>query len=158
MERKESTVIGRVSSPPYFAAFAYFVVADLFPCIFSSIFLQPTLMKIIRIYTGADNESHFEEKELDLNFNGRMNVSATEPATGVMFLQAPANHLSDFHPAPRRQYVVTLSGQVEIETGDGTIRRFGPGDVMLADDTTGRGHITRVVGGQPRQYLFIPLK
>jgi hypothetical protein len=158
MERKESTVIGRVSSPPYFAAFAYFVVADVFPCFFSPIFLQPTLMKIIRIYTGADNESHFEEKELDLNFNGRMNVSATEPATGVMFLQAPANHLSDFHPAPRRQYVVTLSGQVEIETGDGTIRRFGPGDVMLADDTTGRGHITRVVGGQPRQYLFIPLK
>jgi hypothetical protein len=134
------------------------VVANLFPCFFSPIFLQPTLMKIIRIYTGADNESHFEEKELDLNFNGRMNVSATEPATGVMFLQAPANHLSDFHPAPRRQYVVTLSGQVEIETGDGTIRRFGPGDVMLADDTTGRGHITRVVGGQPRQYLFIPLK
>ena len=158
MERKESTVIGRVSNPPYFAGFAYFVVADLFPCFFRPIFLQPTLMKIIRIYTGADNESHFEEKELDLNFNGRMNVSATEPATGVMFLQAPANHLSDFHPAPRRQYVVTLSGQVEIETGDGTIRRFGPGDVMLADDTTGRGHITRVVGGQPRQYLFIPLK
>ena len=115
-------------------------------------------MKIVRIYTGADNESHFEEKELELNFNGHMNVSVTEPATGVVFLQAPANHLSDFHPAPRRQYVVTLSGQVEIETGDGTIRRFGPGDVMLADDTTGRGHITRVVGGQPRQYLFIPLK
>jgi hypothetical protein len=47
---------------------------------------------------------------------------------------------------------------VEIETGDGTIRRFGAGDVMLADDTIGRGHITRVVGGQPRHYLFIPLK
>src|ERR1700741_644633 len=115
-------------------------------------------MKIVRIYTGADNESHFEEKELELNFNRHMNVSVTEPATGVMFLQAPANHLSDFHPAPRRQYVVTLSGQVEIETGDGTIRRFGPGDVRLADDTTGRAHIPRVVGGQPRQYLFIPLK
>ena len=115
-------------------------------------------MKIVRIYTGADNESHFEEKEIELNFNGHMNVSATEPATDVVFLQAPPNHFSDFHPAPRRQYVVTLSGQVEIETGDGTIRRFGPGDVMLADDTTGRGHITRVVGGQPRQYLFIPLK
>ena len=45
-----------------------------------------------------------------------------------------------------------------VETGDGTVRRFGPGDVMLAEDTTGRGHITRVVGNQPRHYVFIPLK
>ena len=115
-------------------------------------------MKIIRIYTGPDNESHFEEKEVELNFNGHLNVSPTEPTTGVMFLQAPANHLSDFHPAPRRQYVITLSGQVEIETADGTVKRFGAGDVMLADDTTGHGHITRVVGNQPRTYVMIPLK
>ena len=54
--------------------------------------------------------------------------------------------------------MITLAGQVEIETGDGTIRRFGPGDVMLAEDTAGHGHITRVVGGQPRHYVFIPLK
>jgi hypothetical protein len=66
--------------------------------------------------------------------------------------------LSTYHPVPRRQYVITLCGQVEIETGDGTIRRFGPGDVMLAEDTIGHGHITRVVGGQPRHYVFIPLK
>jgi hypothetical protein len=115
-------------------------------------------MKIIRIYTGPDNESHFEEKEVDLKFNGDMEVSATEPAEGILFRRAPANHLHSFHPAPRRQYIITLSGQVEIETGDGTVKRFGPGGVMLADDTTGRGHITRVVGGQPRVYVMIPLK
>ena len=115
-------------------------------------------MKIIRIYTGPDNESHFEEKEVDLKFNGDMEVSATEPAEGILFRRAAANHLHSFHPAPRRQYVITLSGQVEIETGDGTVKRFGPGGVMLADDTTGRGHITRVVGGQPRVYVMIPLK
>jgi hypothetical protein len=66
---------------------------------------------------------------------------------GIIFRRAPTTHLSDFHPAPRRQYVITLSGQVEIEIGDGTVKRFGPGDVMLAEDTTGHGHITRVVGG-----------
>jgi hypothetical protein len=115
-------------------------------------------MKIIRLYTGTDNESHFEEKEVDFNFSGDTEVSATEPATGIIFRRAPATHLSDFHPAPRRQYVITLSGQVEIETGDGTVKRFGPGDVMLADDTTGHGHITRVVGNQPRTYVMIPLK
>jgi hypothetical protein len=115
-------------------------------------------MKITRIYTGPDNESHFEEKEVDLKFNGGMEVSATEPATGVYFRRAPATHLNDFHPAPRRQYIITLSGQAEIETGDGTVKRFGKGDIMLADDTSGHGHITRVVGNEPRVYVTIPLK
>ena len=115
-------------------------------------------MKITRLYTGADNESHFEDIEVELSPIRHMAASALQPTHGVMFRYAPPTHLSSYHPAPRQQYVVTLSGQVEIETGDGTIRRFGPGDVMLAEDTTGRGHITRVVGGLPRHYLFIPLK
>jgi hypothetical protein len=115
-------------------------------------------MKIMRIYTGADNESHFEEQEINLKFNGDMEASELEHATGVFFRQAPVNHLNDFHPAPRRQYIITLSGEVEIEIGDGTVKRFGKGDIMLADDTTGRGHITRVVGNQPRIYVTIPLK
>jgi hypothetical protein len=127
-------------------------------CFSQPIFLQTNLMKITRIYTGPDNESHFEEKEVELKFNGDMEVSALESAEGILFRRAPASHLHSFHPAPRRQYVITLSGQVEIETGDGTVKRFGPGDVMLADDTSGRGHITRVVGGQPRVYVMIPLK
>jgi hypothetical protein len=124
----------------------------------ASFILQTKFMKITRLYTGADNESHFEEKEVEFKFSGDTEVSATEPAAGIMFRRAPITHLSDFHPAPRRQYVITLSGQVEIETGDGTVKRFGPGDVMLADDTTGHGHITRVVGNQPRLYVMIPLK
>jgi hypothetical protein len=130
------------------------VLALLFPADF------PTnrLMKIVKLYTGADNESHFEDIDLPFEPGGRMTTSELHPGDGIIFCSAPANHFSDFHPAPRRQYVITLSGQVEIETGDGTIRRFGPGDVMLADDTTGRGHITRVVGGRPRDYAFIPLK
>jgi hypothetical protein len=115
-------------------------------------------MKIVRLYTGADNESHFEDVDVELNVSGRVQASALQPTHGIVFRSAPANHLSDFHPVPKRQYVITLAGEVEIETGDGTIRRFGPGDVMLAEDTTGRGHITRVIGGQPRHYVFIPLK
>jgi len=115
-------------------------------------------MTIVRLYTGPDNESHFEDLEVELNPIRDMAASALQPTHGIMFRVAPATHLSSYHPAPRRQFVVTLSGQVEIETGDGTVRRFKAGDIMLADDTTGRGHITRVVGGQPRHYLFIPLK
>jgi hypothetical protein len=51
-----------------------------------------------------------------------------------------------------------LSGETEIEIGDGTKRRFGPGDILLADDTSGQGHISRDVGAQPRRFDFIPIK
>lgn len=62
----------------------------------------------------------------------------------------------DFHVAPRHQFVVNLSGVVEIECGDGSTRRLGAGDILLADDTTGQGHITREIEG-PRGSLFVPL-
>ena len=115
-------------------------------------------MKIVRLYTGADNESHFEDIEVELNPHGHMEFPSFSRPMASCFVRAPPSHQSDYHPVPRRQYVITLAGQVEIETGDGTVRRFGPGDVMLAEDTTGRGHMTRVVGDQPRHYVFIPLK
>ena len=115
-------------------------------------------MKVTRIYSGPDNESHFEDLEIELEHNGDMEVSAIQPAQGILFRRASTTHVHSYHPAPRRQYVITLSGAVEIEPGDGTVRRFGPGDVMLADDTTGHGHITRVVSKEPRTYVMIPLK
>ena len=63
----------------------------------------------------------------------------------------------DWHPAPRRQYVIILSGQLEIGLGDGTTRRFGPGDARLVEDTTGQGHTTRVVSDEPVVMGIIPL-
>jgi hypothetical protein len=115
-------------------------------------------MKIVRLYTGTDNESHFEDIDIELTPAGRVRSSELQATTAIVFRSAPLDHRSDFHPVPRRQFVITLSGQVEIETGDGTVRCFGPGDIMLAEDTSGRGHITRVVGGQPRDYVFIALE
>ncbi len=125
---------------------------------FANRFSYKPAMRIVRLYTGADNESHFEDVEVELQSVGRMLASALQPTHGIVFRSAPPDHLSAYHPVPRRQYVITLSGEVEIETGDGSVRRFGPGDVMLAEDTTGRGHITRGVGDRPREYVFIPLK
>jgi hypothetical protein len=115
-------------------------------------------MKITRLYTGNDGESHFEEIEVEFKFMGKSETSSLQEATGIVLRRAPAGYVQPWHPAPRRQYVITLSGQAEIEIGDGTKRCFGPGDIMLADDTTGRGHITRVVGNQPRIYATIAIK
>ena len=113
-------------------------------------------MKVTRIYTGDDGESHFEDLEVPLK-QGRFGaLSELVPTGGLMFRETPSDMLIDFHNAPRRQFVVTLFGVTEVECGDGTKRRLGAGDILLADDTTGRGHITRDIEG-PRRSLFIPL-
>lgn len=114
-------------------------------------------MKIIRIYTGSDQKSHFEN--IDVTFGGDQQIltSAPRPATSIAFRCVPAGSVLKRHPAPRRQFVVTLSGSWEIEASANTVKRFKAGDVMLADDTTGEGHISRVVGNEPHIFLTVPL-
>ena len=113
-------------------------------------------MQITRVYTGSDGQSHFEKIEIPLQASRYGSLSELFEAEGVIFRETPAGGELDFHNAPRRQFVVTLSGEVEIECGDGSKRRLGPGEILLADDTTGQGHITREIQA-PRRSLFIPL-
>jgi quercetin dioxygenase-like cupin family protein len=77
--------------------------------------------------------------------------------TGITFRVSPPGYELGWHCAPRRQYSITLAGEAEVEVGDGTIKRIGPGDVLLAEDLTGQGHVTRVVGEQLRFYAVVPL-
>lgn len=112
----------------------------------------------MRIYTGGDGRSHFEDVELTLEDRGALGrISALWPGRGVVFREVDGSYDLDFHNAPRRQFVVNLTGSVDIEVGDGTVRRFGPGSILLAEDTTGEGHISRAVDGEPRSCLFVPL-
>lgn len=114
-------------------------------------------MKIVRLYTGNDDKSHFEE--IDMAFGGEQKILTADPrpASSAVFRCAPAGTVLERHPAPRRQFVVTLSGQWDIELGDGTVRKFKAGDVMLAEDTTGEGHVSRVVGDAPHIFMTVPL-
>ena len=116
----------------------------------------------VRVYTGEDGKSHMEE--IDPPFEPFIDVEGAhgdgtpmEAATGITFRRGAPGYFLDFHTAPRRQYTITLSGEIEIGTGDGTVRRFGPGSVLLAEDLTGQGHTTRVVSQEPRVYLVVPL-
>ena len=113
-------------------------------------------MKAARIYTGTDARSHFEDLDIPLKPSSYGTLSDLVPSSGVIFRETPLGGALDFHVAPRRQFVITLAGLVDVECGDGAKRRFGAGDIMLADDTTGQGHITREIQG-PRRSLFIPL-
>jgi hypothetical protein len=115
-------------------------------------------MKITRVYTGDDGESHFEDIEVPMIDRGNIGwISRLETATGIVFRETDANYDLGFHNAPRRQYVINLDAPVELETGDGTKRVLKPGDVLLAEDLTGRGHISRAVDGRPRRSIFVTL-
>jgi hypothetical protein len=96
-------------------------------------------MKFYRLYSGADDQSHFEP--LDSSRASEF-FNATRPAAGLLFRNDFAPHIVNYHRAPHRRWVITLAGSVDIELGDGTRETFLPGDVFLAEDTTGQGHST----------------
>jgi len=110
-------------------------------------------MGIARLYTGDDGESHIEE----MSTESHPELANLQSASGIVFRTVEPGYFSDWHNAPRRQFVITLDGEVEIGLGDGTVHRFGPGQAMLAEDLTGKGHTTRAVGDRPRVTATVPL-
>lgn len=120
------------------------------------------MTSIVRLYSGDDGQSHLEELPLALQpfvdkEGSHGDATPLQKTAGITFRVAPPGYVLNWHCAPRRQYSITLAGQAEIEVGDGTVRRIGPGDVVLAEDLTGQGHITRVVGNEQRFYAVVPL-
>ena len=113
----------------------------------------PKTIKMTRIYTGTDGQSHAEEMELKLT------GTATEmfKATGIQFRRTPPGTFSDWHVGPRRQFVITLSGRGEIGLSGGGTVELVPGRIELIEDTTGKGHTTRAVGSEDRVSIAIPL-
>jgi hypothetical protein len=115
-------------------------------------------MAIIRIYTGADGKSHFEDVELVFEpRNDQSEHAVVHADSGIVARRFDPKRSNPWHNAPGRVCVFTMSGAVDIEIGDGTVRRLGPGDILIAEDITGQGHITREAGDEPRVSVFVPL-
>lgn len=115
-------------------------------------------MHITRVYADADGESHFEDLDIPLQPGGPIGaLSALQPVTGIIFRETAPDYDYSWHNAPRRQYIISLDGVFEITASDGTTRRFGPGTILLVEDTTGRGHLTRSVDGTTRRSVFVTL-
>jgi quercetin dioxygenase-like cupin family protein len=113
-------------------------------------------MRITHVYTGGDSRSHFDDRELRTAAAETAITSVALPATAVVF-RAPSDAVTtvSHRPAPRRQLVIVLGGRVEYECG-GERRQFGPGDVVLFDDTWGEGHAARVLE-TPRLAAILPV-
>lgn len=106
---------------------------------------------VTSMYTGSDGLTHFRDKAVK--------AGELEKAAGVVISRISANPArpSDWHNAPHRRYVVPLSGRFEVEGDGGIIKSFGPGEILLAEDLTGKGHKTRAVGGKDCVWMFVEL-
>lgn len=103
-------------------------------------------MKIVALVTGKDNQSHFESVEMGVESKQPLgNYSKKYSATALMFREFKKGSNFDWHTAPQPQYIVYLEGEVEVEASDGEKRVFKPGDILFANDLTGKGHITRTL-------------
>jgi hypothetical protein len=121
---------------------------------------------VTRIFSGDDGQSHFEDLRLPVHENtahpcptiaGRsIGFTAQLPAEDVSFRVTPPGGDHPFHWSPGRALQFTLSGLLELTVGDGTVRRFGPGDVLLLDEQArGQGHMSREI--QPRLTVNVHL-
>jgi quercetin dioxygenase-like cupin family protein len=108
-------------------------------------------VKYVRVYADQSGDTHFEDVDIDMPLADfappapRVHLSAFVESAGVGFLCLPRGWTSPPHSSPRRQFVFVLSGEGEAEVSD-EVRRVGPGAVVLLEDTTGKGHIARVIG------------
>lgn len=115
-------------------------------------------MKITRVYTDEHGESHFADAEVELKDAGSIgHLSDPIPARHVILRRNDPGYDYDWHVAPSRQFIVLLDGVIEIETSDGERRTFQGGEILLMEDTTGRGHRTRHVEAKERHSVFIVL-
>jgi quercetin dioxygenase-like cupin family protein len=116
-----------------------------------------------RIYSDSDGETHFADAEVALSELAyappapAFLVSDAERAEAVMMTILPAGWVGGRHPTPRLQWFVQLAGVVEVETSDGEKRRFVAGSLIRVEDTTGRGHVTRVLGDVDVCAVFVQL-
>ncbi len=130
---------------------------------------RPHTLHYVHLYSDAEGVSHFRDEELALHSSGpaagdSRALSAPEALISYQLSDAPGATLlllkrgatEDWHRAPRRMYLIVVQGMSEVTASDGEVRRFGLGTLLLMDDTTGKGHITRAVGRVDHIALTIP--
>jgi|SRR5437660_7836896 len=116
-----------------------------------------------RLYADEQGESHFEDIKVDFTSTDYappappLNLSVFTPATQFGFMSAPANWSSDWHPSSARNMFFVLSGEWEVTASDEETRRFPAGSALLVEDTTGKGHLSRVISPTDSLAAFVQL-
>ena len=116
-----------------------------------------------RLYADAQGGSHFDMVTVKQSLAigappaAPFYISVDKPASKYRFYSFQPGWIGDWHPCPTRQFLALMSGAVEMETTDGTVRRLGPGDLVLLEDTTGKGHVTRNIGNGFAMFFVVPV-
>jgi hypothetical protein len=114
-------------------------------------------MRVHNIYTDENGETHFRDIDVEMTQQGPDGTTSKRlPATGIYFRTTPADWFFDWHPATRRQYVINLDAPNKITASDGETRIIGVGEIILIEDTHGKGHMSQAVG-QMRRSIMIPI-
>jgi quercetin dioxygenase-like cupin family protein len=115
-------------------------------------------MRIHNLYADAKGESHWRDIEVEWAEETRGGrLSKRQTASGIIFRQVPPQYDLDWHNAPRRQYIINLDAGVEITASDGEARKIGAGEVVLVEDTRGKGHLSKALDGKLRHCIFVAL-
>jgi len=118
----------------------------------------------VRLYCDSDGESHFADEAMPFTLvefappAPPVSVSTAMAAEVVAIISSPPSWHGDWHPAPRRQLMFVLSGEVEVEVTDGEVRRLTTGAIALVEDTACKGHVSRIVGGSRAYIANVPLR
>ncbi len=113
-------------------------------------------MHVHNLYVDANGETHFRDIEIEwVEQTPGGKLSERFPASGIIFREVPPTYDLDWHPAPRRQYIINLDAGVKITASDGESRVIGAGEVFLVEDTSGKGHLSQAVDGKTRHCIFV---
>jgi hypothetical protein len=116
------------------------------------------MFPLTRVYSDSNGDSRFEDLAIPLQDAGEIGrLSEGLPVSALIFREVEASYDYNFHKAPQKQYLVLIDGGVEIETSMGEKRQFRAGDILLLEDTEGKGHRTRNLELKKRRSVFITL-
>ena len=116
-------------------------------------------MRVHNLYVDAQGETHFRDIEIEwAEHTNAGKLSKRLPATGIIFREVQPDYDLDWHPAPRRQYIINLDAGVKITASDGEARIIMAGEVILVEDTSGKGHLSQAVEGKIRNCIFVPVE
>ena len=115
-------------------------------------------MKIHHLYTDEQGDSHFKDMDIEyVETTPAGRFTKRLPATGIIFREVQPTYDLDWHNAPRRQYIINLDNGVQITASDGEARLIGAGEVLLVEDITGKGHLSKAVNERLRHCIFVTL-
>ena len=115
-------------------------------------------MRIHNLYEDEHGESHWRDVEVEWAETtppGRL--SARIPVNALIFWETLPDYDLDWHPAPRRQYIINLDGGVQITASDGERRSIGAGEVILVEDISGKGHLSKNLEAKLSHSIFVPI-